>query len=73
MERRDGDLFYFCAIPYKTIVPTNFILKEIKPHSYLVVEHIGSMGKINNTYEKIYRKNNSQQYLFTYKRYLLAF
>ncbi len=55
-ERRDGKLFYYCAIPNRTVVPEKFILKEIKPHRYLVVEHIGSMDKIYDTYGKIYKE-----------------
>jgi predicted transcriptional regulator YdeE len=54
MERRQRKLFYYCAIPKKTVVPEGFILKEIKPHRYLVVEHIGSMDKIYETYRKVY-------------------
>jgi len=55
LERKDGTLYYFCAIPKKAIMPAGFILKEICPHKYLVFEHIGSMNKIYRTYEKIYQ------------------
>ena len=56
MERRKSTLFYYCAIPKKAAVPEGFILKEIKPQRYLVFEHIGSMYRINNTCEKIYKE-----------------
>lgn len=56
MERRNGKLFYYCAIPYKTTVPNGFVFKEIKAQRYLVVEHLGPMNKIYNTYGKIYQE-----------------
>lgn len=56
MERRDEKLFYFCAIPAKSIVPDGFTVKEIKAQRYLVVEHFGAMSKLYDTYEKIYRE-----------------
>ena len=56
MERREEKLFYYCAIPKRVVVPDNFIQKEIKPHKYLVVEHIGSMDKIYSTYTRIYKE-----------------
>jgi len=31
------------------------VLKEIKPHKYLVVDHAGSMDKIYDTYRRIYQ------------------
>lgn len=54
MERRDGKLYYYCAIPKKTIVPSQFVEKEILAQRYLVVEHIGKMNAIYQTYDKIY-------------------
>ncbi len=65
MEKRDGKLFYYCAIPKKTVVPDEFIGKEIKSHKYLVVEHAGAMDKIYDTYKEIYQKilPNSQYIL----------
>ena len=56
MERRNGKLFYFCAIPKRNVVPESFIYKEIQPCRYLVVEHIGAMEKIYETYGKIYKE-----------------
>ncbi|HCR3863245.1 TPA: effector binding domain-containing protein, partial [Enterococcus faecium] len=53
MERRNGNLYYFCSIPKRTILPDNFLYKEIPSYKYLVVEHIGAMGKIYETYRKI--------------------
>ena len=55
-ERRERKLFYYCAIPKKIVVPEGFVLKEVKAHKYLVVEHIGSMDKIYDTYTKIYQE-----------------
>ena len=55
-ERRNGKLYYFCSIPGKNIVPDNFIYKEIPSCKYLVVEHIGSMDKIYETYGKLYQE-----------------
>ena len=51
-EKRNGKLFYFCSIPKRNIVPDSFIYKEIQAYKYLVVEHTGSMNKI-----QIYRDN----------------
>lgn len=56
MQRRENQLFYYCAIPKKTVVPVGFKLKEIQESFYLVVEHVGSMNKIYNTYGKIYQE-----------------
>ena len=62
MERRNGNLYYFCSIPKynglikRTILPDNFLYKEIPSYKYLVVEHIGAMGKIYETYRKIYQE-----------------
>ena len=56
MERRNGTLYYFCAIHKKNIVPIGFNTKEIKFHRYLVVEHLGAMNKIYDTYNKIYQE-----------------
>lgn len=56
MERRNGKLYYFCSIPKKTIIPDGFNMKEIPSYKYLVVEHIGAMGKIYGTYGKIYQE-----------------
>ena len=55
MEKRNGKLFYFCAIPKRNIIPDNFLYKEIQAYKYLVVEHTGSMDKIYETYSKIYK------------------
>ena len=54
MERRNEKLFYFCSIPKRNVVPNNFVYKEIQHYKYLVVEHIGSMDKIYETYGMIY-------------------
>lgn len=56
MERRDGKLLYYCAIPKKAVVPETFILKEISGCEYLVAEHVGSMNKIYDTYRQIYQE-----------------
>ena len=56
MERRNGKLYYFCSIPQRTITPEGFLYKEIPSYKYLVVEHIGAMGKIYETYRKIYQE-----------------
>ena len=55
MERKNGQLFYFCAIPFRGEVPNGFSLKEMKAHQYLVVEHQGPMFKIYETYGEIYQ------------------
>ena len=56
MERRNGKLYYFCSIPQRTITPEGFLYKEIPSYKYLVVEHIGAMDKIYETYGKIYEE-----------------
>lgn len=56
MERRNGKLYYVCSIPKKNIIPDGFNMKEIPSYKYLVVEHIGAMGKIYETYGKIYQE-----------------
>ncbi|MGL4850234.1 MAG: GyrI-like domain-containing protein [Clostridium sp.] len=55
-ERRARKLFYYCAIPTKTVTPKHFMLKEVKAHRYLVVEHTGSMDNIYATYRKFYQE-----------------
>ncbi len=62
MEKRDGILRYYCAIPKKAVIPESFILKEVKSQRYLVVQHIGPIDKIYDTYKIIYQEiipNNS--------------
>lgn len=56
MEKRNGKLFYFCAIPKRNIIPDNFLYKEIQAYKYLVVEHTDSMDKIYETYSKTYKE-----------------
>lgn len=56
IEREEDKLFYYCAIPRKIVVPEGFVSKEIAPCKYIVVEHIGSMDKIYETYGKIYKE-----------------
>lgn len=56
MERRNGKLFYYCAIPKKNVVPEKFVSKEIKSQKYLVVEHVGYMDKLYETYGKLYQE-----------------
>lgn len=56
MERRNGKLFYYPAIPKREIIPQEFVTKEIRAGNYLVVEHIGAMDKIYETYGKIYQE-----------------
>lgn len=55
MERKGNALFYYCAIPKKITVPDGFVVKHISAHTYLVIEHIGAMSKIYDTYTKIYQ------------------
>lgn len=55
MEKREGKLFYYCAIPKKIVVPDGFVEKKIDAHQYLVVEHVGSMDRIYDTYKEIYQ------------------
>lgn len=55
MEKKNGKLLYYCAIPKKTIVPDGFVEKQIKPQKYLVIEHVGEMEKIYSTYTKLYK------------------
>lgn len=55
MERRDGNLFYYCAVLKKEVVKEGFILKNIEPYTYLVVEHAGGMDKIYDTHTKLYK------------------
>lgn len=56
MERRDGQLYYYCGIPRPTYVPANFLVKEVPAGSYLVVEHQGAMYQIYDTYEEVYQE-----------------
>ena len=56
MERREDRLFYYCAIPRKIVVSEGFVSKEIVSCKHMVVEHIGSMDKIYETYTKIYKE-----------------
>ena len=58
MERREDKLFYCCAIPRQIVVPEGFVSKEIASYKYMVVEHIGSMDKIYETYSKIYKAHD---------------
>ncbi len=55
MKKREDQLFYYCAIPKKTVVPDGFILEEIPTYRYLVAEHIGSMDDIYTSYNEIYK------------------
>lgn len=56
MERRRGRLYYFCAIPQTSYIPHGFESRSIQSHQYMVVEHIGPMNQIYQTYGKIYEK-----------------
>ena len=56
MERRNEKLFYYCAIPKRAIIPEGFTSKEITSHNYLVIEHVGAMDKIYDTYTKLYQE-----------------
>lgn len=56
MIRQEGTLMYGCAIPYRGSVPNDFLYKEIPAHTYMVVEHVGSMNTIYVTYDKIYKE-----------------
>lgn len=55
MERRNNELFYYCAIPLRKDKPEGFSIKNIPPHHYLIVEHVGAMNKIYDTYRMIYQ------------------
>lgn len=65
MVKREEKLFYYCSVPKKIEVPDGFIQKEMKSHKYLVVEHVGAMDKIYDTYREIYQNilPNSQYIL----------
>ena len=54
MERRQGKLYYFCAIPQTSHIPIGFVSKHIRSHKYMVVEHTGPMNQIYLTYGQIY-------------------
>ncbi|WMI81437.1 GyrI-like domain-containing protein [Anaerotignum sp. MB30-C6] len=56
MERKNGKLFYFCAIPTPMAIPEQFVSKEIPFCKYCVVEHIGPMNRIYDTYTEIYKQ-----------------
>ncbi|HKM20971.1 MAG TPA: GyrI-like domain-containing protein [Lachnospiraceae bacterium] len=56
MEKSDGKLFYYCSIPKRAVIPEGFSVKEIKTCRYLVVEHVGSMNEIYNSYSELYRE-----------------
>lgn len=56
IERVNGKLFYFCAIPKRIVIPNGFLVKNIKPQKYLVVEHVGFMDNIYNTYTELYQE-----------------
>lgn len=56
MERRQGKLYYYCAVPKGAVVPQGFSLKKIKPHKYLVADHIGTMKNIYQSYNEIYKE-----------------
>lgn len=40
----------------KNIISEGFTLKQIKAHKYIVVEHVGAMNKIYETYGKLYQE-----------------
>lgn len=55
MKRQEGRLIYYCAVPFTSKVPANFVLEEIPACKYLVVEHRGGMAHIYSTYADIYQ------------------
>lgn len=55
-QRRNGSLFYVCAIPRKEFTPHGFVAMEIPSSNYLVFEHIGAMSKIYDTYHVVYKE-----------------
>lgn len=76
MERKDGKMLYYCAIPKRVVIPEGFIYKNIKPCTYIVVEHIGSMNDIYETYTKLYKEvlpkvgcNLAQEDFLHFERY----
>lgn len=73
MERRNNNLYYFCAIPDKGICPSTFISKHIDASTYVVVEHVGSMNDIYVTYDHIYHKIIPQIPYVLYNRNFLHF
>ena len=50
------ETFIISVLYQRTILPDNFLYKEIPSYKYLVVEHIGAMEKIYETYGKIYQE-----------------
>lgn len=55
-QRRNGSLFYFCAIPRKVSIPDGFVSLEIPSSKYLVFEHTSAMSEIYDTYSTIYKE-----------------
>ena len=56
IRRKNEKIFYYCAIPKRAIIPEVFTSKEITSHNYLVIEHVGAMDKIYDTYTKLYQE-----------------
>lgn len=56
MQRRENQLFYFCAIPQGTQLPDSFITKKVPAYKYVVVEHLGTMDTIYQSYHKLYKQ-----------------
>lgn len=73
MEKRGEKLFYLCAIPRRAVVPENFICKEIMTQTYLVTEHIGSMVRIYDTYNEVYKKILPESGYIPFKKDFLHF
>ena len=76
MERREGNLFYYCAIPKKIAIPEGFTEKKIEKQKYLVIEHHGAMDKLADTYRIIYKEllpnssfKNIQDHFLHFEKY----
>lgn len=54
--KKEGELFYFCGIPQRTVIPEGFARLPIKAHRYLVATHLGPMKNIYETYHKLYKE-----------------
>lgn len=71
MKRIENSLYYFISIPKINSFPDSFKHRLITTNKYLVVEHIGSIDNILNTYDIIYKeiipKNN---YILNQKDFL---
>ncbi|MDO5602594.1 MAG: effector binding domain-containing protein [Oscillospiraceae bacterium] len=54
MSRKDGVLYYTCAVPAHAAVPEGFLRQRIPRHRCLVFEYRGRMEDIYGAYREIY-------------------